>query len=192
MSRVAVLGVPRGGTTLTVGLLRILGYRLPDVEPCCLHGESRRLRATDSPLASDLPRLAAEVDALPDGVVWKDPSVGRYAHLIDWSGWLTVRVRRPLDAVLASEERWIPGRDQEALAEQATAWDCALDLIPAQIHLSAEMIRAHPIQQLQRLAGVTRLMTMQISRAEDFIRPAGGYHCPLPVTCILPETAHML
>lgn len=196
MSRVAVLGVPRGGTTLAVGLLRILGYRLPDADPCCLLGESRRLRWADSPLHDNIPQLACEIDALPDGVVWKDPTVAMYAAQIDWSEWTVIRVIRDPHSVAASEQRWLPDAHTPVeLIERARQWASVLDAVPAALRIGVSVMRARPVHALQMLAHATadtHPMEDALERATAFIRAEGGYHCPRPGACGLREAAHSI
>lgn len=196
MRRVAVLGVPRGGTSLVVGLLRILGYQLPPGNTSCLLGESRIIRWAGSPLQGDIDLLVPLIDALPDGVVWKDPAVALYADRIDWTGWDVIRVtRNPVD-VAASEARWQDDPvDQQHLAERACDWAARLDAVPALETFEASWVRAAPqiaLDGLSReLRGSAPTRTQQ-ALTHAFVHRGGGYRCPLPETCPLPEPAHTL
>lgn len=185
--RVAVLGVPRGGTSMAVGMLRILGFRLPDVDPDCVLGESRRLRWADSPLHDTPEVLAGEVDRLPDRVVWKDPAVAMYADLIDWSSWLVVRVVRDPHAVAASEDRWLGGVDRWAMIDRAREWTARLNHIPASAEVTFTALRARPLIALDHLADATGRRVTRSARDQvmAFVQDTSGYRCPVPGTCQL-------
>lgn len=184
--RVAVLGVPRGGTSMVVGLLRVLGYRLPDADPDCVLGESRLLRWVGSPMEGDPKALAVAVGALPDGVVWKDPAVALYADHINWSGWSVVRVRRDPHAVAESEQRWIGAR-VDPMIDRAREWGTRLDRIPAVLELGFAAVRNRPLLALEALGEVTgRAVTLGArTQALAFVRADPGYHCPTPGSCPL-------
>lgn len=189
MNRVAVLGVPRGGTSLVVGLLRILGYQLPAQDPDCLFGESRTLRWADSPLGGDVRELVRLVGQVPGGVVWKDPAVGLYCHGIDWTQWRTVRVVRDLDAVVASEVAHGSTEDPGYLRERAEDWGAALDrVVVPDVLVSLEAIVFAPGPTFtalgMTLTGVAPSVNQQ-AMARSFVDPDGGYSCPLPWSCEL-------
>jgi hypothetical protein len=197
MRRVAVLGVPRGGTSMTVGLLRILGYRLPSAEwePQCLTGESKRLRAVENPDEPSYEALAQRVMALPDGIVWKDPCVGEYAHLMDWSSWDVVTVHRPVEEVRASEERWTNPEWAQSVPERVSVWETAYlgSLVATTAanwtHVDTPWMRSNPMLAAAKLRQSLGLGGMEdggarYALAADFIHDQeSGYWCPLPGSC---------
>lgn len=190
MRKVAVLGVPRGGTSLAVGLIRILGYSLPEQSPLCLYGESEVLRWANSPLGGDLDRLVPLVEQVPDGVVWKDPSVGLYSDRVEWLEWKTVRVLRDPVEVVSCEIRRGNPQDPDYLFDRTREWSAALNEIPISVTLSMRQMMNNPLRSLDELSVAlvgrhpTRLEQVVANR---FVRPLGGYHCPFSGACDLPE-----
>lgn len=185
-----MLGVPRGGTSVTVGLLRILGYKMPGPEwdPVCILGEATRLRYVLNKDELTYEELAERVMALPDGTVWKDPVVGEYAHLIDWSTWDVVTVRRKTSAVEDSERRWM-GEGYEGTGERAAKWyraiqDALIETPPAEhMHLPMNHIQRKPHSALVFFSGLTGPLPTREQRdlTREFVQP--GYRCPMPGTC---------
>lgn len=188
--RVAVLGVPRGGTSMTVGLLRILGYDMPGLgwDPVCILGEATRLRYVQNPDDLTYEELAERVMDLPDGTVWKDPVVGEYAHLIDWSTWDVVTVRRKASHVQDSEQRWM-GEGFEGTGHRASLWyqkiNTALEASPParRLHLTMSQMQRSPRAALRDMAHLygREPTGQQIYQALEFVSP--GYRCPLPLGC---------
>jgi hypothetical protein len=193
--RVAVLGVPRSGTSMTVGLLRILGYRLPDAQwmPDCLLGESARLRLNANPDALTDTALAKRVMSLPDGVVWKDPCIGEYAHLMDWSSWDAVTVHRDVDEVQASEGQWVGPEWAQGVPQRVARWESTYlgSLIRTAPHrwtrIEMQDIRTEPVATLIGLAGSLRshwdIHEDALVSVSTFIHQDSGYRCPLPGSC---------
>lgn len=193
MRRVAVLGVPRGGTSMTVGLLRILGYQMPESkwDPVCILGEATRLRYVLNEDELRYEELAERVMALPDNTVWKDPVVGEYAHLIDWSTWDVVTIRRQTGKVEDSERRWMGQEESVGTRQRANKWyrnirNALVETPPAQrLHLPMSHVQSRPRQALLLLSGLSGPMPtgQQVYQALDFVKP--GYRCPLPGACEL-------
>lgn len=130
LPRIAVVGVIRGGTSMTVGLLRILGWRLPpDHLPSCPPGEARALRIHNNGRTLTADQVADQVNQLGDGIVWKDPAVALYADRIDWTRWAIVRVRRGHRDVADSMGRWAEHdpEPRDVLARRAIDWNQRLD-----------------------------------------------------------------
>jgi hypothetical protein len=181
---------------MTVGLLRILGYRLPSAEwePQCWTGESKRLRAVENPDEPSYEALAQRVMALPDGIVWKDPCVGEYAHLMDWSTWDVVTVHRPVEEVQASEARWTNHEWAEGVPERAKRWETIylgslVAVSPARwAHLDMGYVRNSPVLATARLRQGLRVAAVadggaRYQLAADFIHQESGYRCPRPGSC---------
>lgn len=184
--RVAVAGVPRGGTSAVVGLLRIAGFTLPGSvsEQICAQGESRSHRWE----ATSVYDLVRRVDRLPDGTVWKDPQVARYAHCIDWSTWRVVRVWRHPDEVGDAEYRWTK-QDTLEMRSRAARWNFTLDEeIPgasfaALTHFTAVISNVELVQtELHFVLGLDPPTDAQRLAALDFT-VRSGYRCPLPESC---------
>lgn len=190
-SRVAVMGVPRGGTSLTVGLLRILGYELPEgaTNETCPFGESPTHRLLENPGAPTVNRLVKHVSELPPGTVWKDPAVGEYAHLIDWSTWDVVSVYRPPALVMESEKRW--GHTVLRADQRAQRWYQAMgkarDVTHPRRSLNLDLrdIREDPVWALHKMALRLGLETdpWLDLMAKMFVQPSGGYQCPVVGAC---------
>lgn len=186
--RVAVVGVPRGGTSTVVGLLRIAGFLLPADDPVCYVGESRVYRPDGR---RNLKQIAARVNTLPYRTVWKDPQVARYAELVDWSRWRIVRVTRDHAAVGESERRW-SGQLVGPMTSRAREWNSRLNLHLPEPHitLAAEDVAADPARALAALTvalGLVYPTQRQLGQAVQFVQLDGGYRCPLPADCSLPH-----
>jgi hypothetical protein len=180
--KVAVLGLPRGGTSAVVGMLRILGLDLPPAQfyPDCRFGEARGLRINSG---TTVEHTIYGLSHLPDNVVWKDPAVGAYAHRVPWGEFdEVVRVYRPLDDCISAERRWghpgvQPSRDRE--------WLAAIETVPAQV-VDFDTLRRKPLLALSDLAadlGLPVPSLVQQDATEAFILSTSGYRCPLPSTC---------
>lgn len=193
LPRVAVLGVPRGGTSAVTGLLRILGFSLPPerFEPECILGESRRLRLIDPDYGQNAGAILGGLLALPDGTVWKDPAVGDYAHRVSWRGWRTVLVERDPFEVAASERRHgylLPTEVHvsaarhryrmigRALAAQGVVPDLVVPFDSARLDAPRTLVA------LTEALALPHPTAEQVRYATDFLRP-GGYRCPLPDVC---------
>lgn len=185
--RVAVLGVPRGGTSMVANLLRIAGFRLPADDPVCPLGESRAYRPD---AGRNLKQLAARVETLPLGTVWKDPQVARYVDQIDWRTWKTVRVVREPVAVGDSEMRW-SGQSASAMAKRAVEWNTKLGaaLPDVDLILYEHEVRNTPgsrtLAILNLFLGLYDSTPEQIAQARAYVQPSSGYRCPLPGECDL-------
>jgi hypothetical protein len=179
---------------MIVGLLRILGYQLPDLDPCCILGESRILRWAGSPLGGDLDQLTTLIGQVPDGVVWKDPAVAVYLDRLDLTSWDVVTVTRDPATVAASEARWLTEPvDTDDLQDRAADWAARVAAVPALVTLEADTVRATPLTALEALAHT--LLGEDVSGghralAAAFVRGGGGYHCPFPRGCDLPVSSH--
>lgn len=183
--KVAVVGLPRSGTSATVGLLRILGFDLPPAQyvPRCDAGEAQKLRAPDGPVEPVVEALAQ----LPDNVVWKDPAVGRYADQVPWEVFdVVVRLERAGDDILDSERHWGISAPRGALAERNARWKKnLLANAPIDLTTSLEGIRQRPMLSMGALAAVTgeKLDEVKRMQAREFVKRQGGYICPIPDRC---------
>lgn len=181
--RVAVLGLPRGGTSAVVGLLRILGLELPPAEyrPVCMFGEAKGLRIN---AGTTVEKTIEGLSRLPDDVVWKDPAVGAYVHQVPWGVFdEIVRVHRPLDECLSAERRW--GQRGVTMSRERE-WSDAISTVPARTVVEFSDLRQHPQQTLFDLASDLALPSpslIQQDMAEAFIRNESGYRCPFPNSC---------
>lgn len=193
--RLAVLGVPRGGTSMVTGLARILGLSLPpaEFEPVCEYGEARWLRYADPEHGGDTLRILGGLATLPGGTVWKDPAVSDYAEHVDWSSWYVVHVRRDARDVAASERRHghlAPLQEHRARAVRRYAdIDVALwrQGVEPDLSVTFEEVAHDPLRVLGDLSRVLHLNPPTVSQdhaAVEFVRP-GGYRCPVPETCTL-------
>lgn len=184
--RVAVVGVPRGGTSVVVGLLRIAGFTLPGSvsEQICAQGESMSHRWE----ATSVHDLVRRVDNLSDGTVWKDPQVARYSHQVDWSTWRVVRVWRDSDEVGDAEFRWTKQNMFEMMT-RAFSWNRILDenipmrSLAALTHFSTVISDVERTQtELHYALDIAPPTEMQRLAALDFT-VRSGYRCPLPESC---------
>lgn len=191
--KIAVVGVPRGGTSLVSGLVRILGFRLPGPEgfQVCDLGENKVLRRFDNPHKVNARDLSIRINAIPDdeGLVWKDPAVAMYAHYVRWSSWRVIRVDRDPDAVAASERRWrqnIPNARKRA----EDMYRIIGDRIPyPTLRMQMEDVRSEPVEALHKIADMLDVSapTAKQEGAAKFFASQPGYRCPIPGACTLPH-----
>lgn len=191
---VAVVGVPRSGTSWAAGLARILGHQIPGPTQYheCAKSETGWLRRLDpSQPWRNVLHYADHLNHLePDRpVVWKDPTAAPAAHLINWDRWTVIEVRRGPEQVADSELRWLPEqpRTRTQIVTQHREWTAMLadTLPPDRLVLDFPILRRLPARRgLEAVAahiGVTvtrqhRDMARRFVAAQSYACPLGG--CP--------------
>lgn len=181
--RIAVVGLPRGGTSALVGMLRILGFGLPEGSECpsCEHEELRAPMST-----KEAKRIVKRLKGLPDGIVWKDPSAGSYADLIPWDMFTVVRIHRIESHTVEAERRRVPQGHPDA-TERNRKWSASIgEHVVPDLDVSFELMKVAPLyvgNMITQELGLPDMDPGQREAISKFIRRAPGYRCPLPGTC---------
>ena len=180
--RLAVWGVPKSGTSLTVGLARILGFRLPAVGLTRCHvGEVTAGRLDGNDASALIPRTVHDIEP---GAVWKDPCAGAYVDQLTLADdWIHVRVSRDPHDTWLSEHRHPHGAhlSEATITDRNRRWLDAIDRrVTPVLVLPFDLLRHDPVEAMRQLAAVTVGMDavnpIAIRKVEAYV--ADGYGCP--------------
>lgn len=181
--RVAVVGLPRTGTSAIAGMLRILGFEIVEGSECpsCEHEDLR------SPMSREgAVQVIKKLHDLPDGFLWKDPSVGEYADMVPWNLFKVVRIHRLEQDTIDAEVRRVP-RGHPAPAERNRRWAASIgEHVIADVNISFELMKISPDGVLDLITiglGLPRATASQRLAVDRFIQREPGYRCPLPRSC---------